>query len=249
MTNTAPITLGQLWRFKAAPGVAPHQDAAIAELEQELRKGRPYLEVMQRSEPWFATWSQGGRLTDKPHPEASGAVVRLAVPYFSQLYNSSGTGYRECFSSSCAMVAKFWGRVASDDGYNAIRARFGDTTDVNAQIATLKELGLSARLKTNADAAWLEQQLREGRPVAVGWFHQGPLSRLVKVGGHWSVVIGCTPEAWIHNDPNGEARMVNGGYANHTGGAGVLYSRLNWGQRWEADGPRTGWALDVRPMV
>jgi hypothetical protein len=42
--------------------------------------------------------------------------------------------------------------------------------------------------------------------------------------------------------------MVNGGYANHTGGAGVLYSRLNWGQRWEADGPRTGWALDVRPM-
>jgi hypothetical protein len=245
MTNTAPITLAQLWRFKAAPGTAPHQDAAIAELEEALRSGRPYREVMRRSESWFATWSQGGRLTDKPHPEAG---VRLAVPYFSQNDNRSGTGWRECFSSSCAMVAAFWGKVASDDDYNAIRARYGDSTSADAQIAALRELGLSARLVTNCGETWLEQQLREGRPVPVGWFHQGPLSRLVKVGGHWTVVIGCTPDAWIHNDPNGEAKIMGGGYANHTGGAGILYSRQNWGRRWEADGPRTGWALDVRPM-
>jgi hypothetical protein len=30
----------------------------------------------------------------------------LKVPYEYQLDNKSGTGYRECFSSSCAMVAR-----------------------------------------------------------------------------------------------------------------------------------------------
>jgi hypothetical protein len=245
MTNSAPITLGQLWRFKAAPGTAPHQDAAIAELEEALRSGRPYREVMRRSEPWFATWSQGGKLTDKPHPEAG---VRLNVPYFNQNDNTSGTGYRECFSSSCAMVAAALGLIQSDDAYNRLRARHGDTTSAEAQIATLRGLGLSARLVTNCDSVWLEQQMRAGRPVAVGWFHQGPLSRIIRVGGHWSVVIGFTADGWIHHDPNGEANLVSGGYVNHTNGKGIVYSRQNWGRRWEADGPRSGWAMDIRPM-
>ena len=30
----------------------------------------------------------------------------LQVPYFSQRDNASGTGYRECFSSSCAMLRR-----------------------------------------------------------------------------------------------------------------------------------------------
>jgi hypothetical protein len=244
MTNSAPITLAQLWRFKAAPGAAPHQDAAIAELEAELAKGRPYREVMRRSEPWFKTWSQDGRLTDKPHPEAG---VRLNVPYFSQNDNASGTGWRECFSSSCAMVAAALGLIQSDDAYNRLRARHGDTTSAGAQIATLRELGLSARLITNANAAWLEQQLRAGRPVAVGWLHKGPVSRPTG-GGHWSVVIGFTADGWIHHDPNGEANLVAGGYVNHTNGKGIIYSRQNWGRRWEADGPRSGWAMDIKPM-
>ncbi len=218
----------------------PHQLAALTAHDQRLTDSQRQA----FTDDWRATGSPAA--PSQPAQPAGG--IRLSVPYFSQNDNASGTGFRECFSSSCAMVAAVLGLIQSDDAYNRLRARFGDTTDVKAQIATLKKLGLSARLKTNADAAWLEQQLREGRPVAVGWFHQGPLSRLVRVGGHWSVVIGCTPEAWIHNDPNGEARMVNGGYANHTGGAGVLYSRLNWGQRWEADGPRSGWAMDIRPM-
>jgi Papain-like cysteine protease AvrRpt2 len=246
MTNPAPITFAQLWRYKAAPGTeaAARQDAAIVQLEEELKKGRPYSEVMRRSESWFSTWSQGKKLTDKPHPEAG---ILLKVSYFSQNDNTSGSGYRECFSSSCAMVAAFYGKIGGDDAYNRLRAKFGDTTDANAQIATLRHLGLSARLVTNCTAAFLDGALAAGRPVPVGWLHRGP-STAPTGGGHWSVVIGCDATSWIHNDPNGEADLIDGGYVNHSGGAGVHYSRKNWGRRWEVDGPATGWALDVRPQ-
>ena len=54
----------------------------------------------------------------------------LAVAWENQNDNASGTGYRECFSSSCAMLARYWGKVANDDEYNAIRAKYGDTTSI-----------------------------------------------------------------------------------------------------------------------
>lgn len=70
MTNPAPITLAQLWRYKAPPGTeaAARQDAAIAELEEDLQTGRPYSDVMRRSESWFATWSQGGKQPEPSEP-------------------------------------------------------------------------------------------------------------------------------------------------------------------------------------
>ena len=55
------------------------------------------------------------------------------------------------------------------------------------------------------------------------------------------------PEYWILNDPNGEADLINGGYVNHTKGAGVKYSRQRFNRRWEVDGASTGWALLVKP--
>jgi len=94
--------------------------------------------------------------------------VLLKVPYEAQNDNKSGTGYRECFSSSCAMIAKFYGKVKSDDEYNAIRAKYGDTTDSQAQLATLRSLGLQARFVTNCAPGLLELELRAGRPVASG---------------------------------------------------------------------------------
>ena len=53
----------------------------------------------------------------------------LLVEWQSQLDNASGTGYRECFSSSMAMIAMYWGKVSNDDEYNSIRSKYGDTTD------------------------------------------------------------------------------------------------------------------------
>lgn len=180
----------------------------------------------------------------KPKAPVSGL---LKVPYFSQLDNKSGTGYRECFSSSCAMIAAFHGvlKPATDDAYNLIRQQFGDSTDNRAQVEALRKLGLVPRFVTNAAAGLLEAEINAGRPVAVGWLHKGPVTAPTG-GGHWTVAVGFDGQAIVMNDPNGEADMVNGGYVNHTGGAGVRYSRRNWLRRWEVDGPGTGWAVLVR---
>jgi hypothetical protein len=172
----------------------------------------------------------------------------LDVPYEYQLDNLSGTGYRECFSSTCAMIAKYHGQVDSDDEYNIIRARFGDTTDAQAQVKALRSLGFDARFRTDCSAATLEAEIDAGRPVAVGWLHQGRVTAPTG-GGHWTCVIGYTEDTIVHHDPNGEADMINGGYIGNSAslGAHVEYSRKNWLRRWEVDGPSTGWAILVKP--
>jgi hypothetical protein len=170
----------------------------------------------------------------------------LSVPYFYQLDNQSGTGYRECFSSSCAMISAYYGKVKSDDEYNKIRAKYGDTTDKDAQLAALRSLGLKATFVTNGNAALLENEICNGRPVVVGWLHQGNVNYPTG-GGHWTCCAGFTPDVFIHLDPNGEADMVNGGYVSNSAarGNGVKYSRKNWLRRWECDGKNTGWAITV----
>ena len=172
----------------------------------------------------------------------------LAVPYEYQLDNASGRGYRECFSSTCAMIAKYYGQIDSDDEYNIIRARYGDTTDVNAQITALRSLGFDARFITNGDSQLLKREIDSGRPVAVGWLHRGTI-QAPHGGGHWSCCIGYTDNSFVFNDPNGEADMLNGGYLSNNAarGTSVRYGKNSWLRRWEVDGARTGWAIVVKP--
>ena len=172
----------------------------------------------------------------------NGHGICLNVPYEYQLDNESGTGWRECFSSSCAMVARFYKKVKNDDEYNRIRRRFGDSTSAQAQLDALEYLGLRAKFVQNGTPELLRGELDAGRPVVVGWLHKG-LVGAPSGGGHYSVVIGYIPGAWIHHDPNGEADMVRGGYTNHSGGKAVVYSQKNWNKRWEVEGPGSGWAI------
>ena len=198
--------------------------------------------LLRRREAEGKLWAQNTTVV----PETSTAsAVSLKVPYEYQLDNGA-TGYRECFSSSCAMVARYWGKISGDHEYNRIRRQFGDTTDVKAQILALKALGLTATFDMEGTAQKLEGEIRSGYPVPVGWLHKGPATAPTG-SGHWSVVTGFTASHFIHNDPNGEADMVNGGYVNHKGGAGIAYSRRNWLRRWLVDGPESGWYLKVRP--
>jgi GH24 family phage-related lysozyme (muramidase) len=60
VTNTAPITLEQLFRFYRG---LPHQAAAIPELEADI-KANGYDAAMRRDRPWFATWSQSGKQSE-----------------------------------------------------------------------------------------------------------------------------------------------------------------------------------------
>lgn len=174
--------------------------------------------------------------------------MRLVVPFESQLDNRSGQGRRECFSSSCAMLARFHGRIANDDAYNRVRARFGDTTSVGAQLATLRHLGLIALFRTDATRSVVLSELAAGRPVAVAWLHQGPV-RSPSGGGHWSVVVGQWERGWLMHDPNGEADLVRGGYLPNRNGAYQRYSWLNWERRWLIEGPRSGWIITAQPAA
>lgn len=190
----------------------------------------------------------------KPAPVKRPTSVLLKVAAEFQNDNASGTGYRECFSSSCAMLARFHGKVKSDDEYNKIRAKFGDTTDANAQIKALESLGLIAELSKNNSFKDLEDVLIEGDPVATGWLHKGPISK-PSGGGHWTVAIGFNPTSIIFNDPNGEADMVKGDYVSRgKAGAGVAYSRKNWERRWCCTDAgvytpgRNGWLLTCFPQ-
>lgn len=177
-------------------------------------------------------------------PEVQQTGKLLKVPYEYQLDNGP-TGYRECFSSSCAMVADYYGKIKTDNEYNKIRSRYGDSTSADAQLKTLKHLGLDAKFIQNGTPELLRAEIDAGRPVVVGWLHKGPVAS-PSGSGHYSVVIGYTEGAWIHHDPNGEADVVRGGYVNHTKGQGVAYSKKNWNKRWLVEGPGSGWAILIK---
>ncbi|MFN5162716.1 MAG: hypothetical protein ACK5IA_12710 [Cyanobacteriota bacterium] len=135
-----------------------------------------------------------------------------------------------------------------DDQYLRLVQRHGDTTDAQAQLAALSDLGITARLRTDGTIEDLLTQLGNGIPVPVGWLHKGPVSA-PSGGGHWSLVIGWDPaqrQLLIH-DPNGEADLLGGGYVSTAigSGKGMHYSERNWGRRWMAEGPGSGWWLEL----
>lgn len=205
-----------------------HQIAAWNWLESELTKDQlEEFAIMYRAAP-------------VPKPSNP-----LQVPYFSQRDNASGTGYRECFSSSCAMLAAFYGKVTSDDEYNRIRQRYGDSTDAQVQVKALQHLGLSPLFKQNFRLADLENEIKNGFPVATGWLHHSNYQK-PSGGGHWSVVVGYSKNATIHNDPFGLADIVNGGYKSAQGGQFITFANKYWLPRWEVNGG-DGWAMLVRP--
>jgi hypothetical protein len=100
-------------------------------------------------------------------------IIKLPVTFQSQIDNASGVGWRECFSSSCAMLAIFYRRVKNDDEFSLARERHGDTTSARAQVLTLKEFGLNPTFRTNGRRADISHEIFSGRPVAVGWLHKG----------------------------------------------------------------------------
>jgi hypothetical protein len=230
-------------------GMAPAQAAeywtgSAATATGYFRPGVPHLDRRQKEAQRVWGLAQAGALKPAAKPAVDHRHVLLNVPYEAQNDNASGTGYRECFSSSAAMVARYYGKIANDDAYNKFRAKYGDTTDSTAQVSALRALGLNARFVTNCTVAQLEAELNAGRPVLVGWLHKGPVTAPAG-GGHWTCVVGYTPTAFIHNDSNGEANLVAGGYINTSKGKGVTYSRANWLKRWLVEGPNSGWAVLV----
>ena len=220
--------LEPFFRFYAAE---PHQQEAIQLLQQACPDS-----LLRSDSAWIVKYRET--------PPAPHLDNPLQVVWQSQRDNKSGTGYRECFSSSCAMVAMYWGKIENDDAYNKVREQYGDSTDAQAQVRALRSLGLSAEFKTNGTTDALKQQIRKGRPTPVGWLHKGQLPG--SGGGHYCVIRGYDDSGfWYVNDPYGDCDLVNGGYPGSTNGDNLHYSYKNWNPRWEVDGPGTGWYVDI----
>jgi putative chitinase len=185
------------------------------------------------------------------------ASKNLSVPYFSQLDSSTNQASRMCFSSSCSMLVaalKPKALPGTDDQYLGIVNQFGDTTDAAAQIQALESLGIKARFVQNADFSTLEEQINRGFPVPCGFLHKGPVEA-PSGGGHWLCVVGYTPKSVIVNDPNGDLDLIAGVYGSRNG-AGLQYSRKNFGRRWMVDekknnayAPGKGWAIIVEAVL
>jgi hypothetical protein len=232
------VVLSLLPFFKFFRG-SPHQLAAVKQLEESVPK-----ELLEEDAAWFEAW------------KASGIDQEVRVPYFSQLDNISGYGGRECFSSAAAMVAAYWGKVSTDDEYNRIRARFGDTTSIQAQIKTLESLGLEVEFRRDGDATLVEMEIEMGRPVMVGWLHKGDISggkQPLCNGsscGHWSVISGYAgrhsndPE-WIMQDPRGLPDLIKGGHVSTEWGKDARIRQAEFSPRWEVEGKQTGWVILV----
>ena len=213
-----------------------HQMRAVDQLYDDLP-----TELKDDKAEWVLMYRHG-----PVEPERPQIINPLDVSYQSQNDNASGTGYRECFSSSCAMVAMYYGRVENDDEYNVHRAKFGDSTDAQAQVRALRALGLEANFITNATTADLKHQIDLGRPTPCGWLHHGSVSS-PSGGGHYSVTIGYNEaeKYWYVHDPNGEANLSAGGYTANLDGSNQHYSYKNWNPRWIVEGEGSGWMMDI----
>ena len=75
------------------------------------------------------------------------------------------------------MVAAYYKKVKTDDEYNEIRAQFGDTTSVDAQLLALGALGLKGEFRKDGDADMVERELEAGRPVLAGYLSAGNMLR------------------------------------------------------------------------
>jgi hypothetical protein len=201
--------------------------------------------------------------------------LMLPVKHFSQLDSATDEAMRMCFSSSCSMLAYYLTQTPisgpyaqSDDNYlRRYVERHGDSTDPNAQIAALRDLGVEARYTQAASLLTLLRQLEQGVPVPCGILHHGGIQSPTG-GGHWVLVRGMSGDAraaltnprWrlvdpcpghlYVNDPAGELDLVAGGYHLTNNGDCRRYSIANFCRRWEAGPPGsyrytpgTGWAV------
>lgn len=175
----------------------------------------------------------------------------LQVKYFPQRDSRTTHAHRMCFSSSCAMMADFLNPKAidvaeqEDDFYMKNYVfRYGDTTDSNAQVKALRDVGIKATMRKNLSQADIEAQIDKGIPVPVGILHHGHVSA-PRGGGHWVCIIGYDKAnaQYIVHDPYGELDVVNGGYYGSTNGASQRYSYANFNKRWMVEGMGSGWGI------
>ena len=217
----------------------PHQLAAFSALDQALTPEQRRAFTAD----WRAVGSPAAPVPPKP-PAPRPTNPLTGFPWFPQLDNGPN-GWRHCQTSSIAMCLAYLGTpgIKGDIDYLRVVESHGDTTSQAAHYAALKELEVRARFVINCSASQAQAEIRAGLPVAMGFYHRGPVGA-PSGGGHWLAAFGFDAFGWCVNDPYGELDLIQGRWL-HTGGdsgRALRYSYRNFNPRWEAEGPRSGWA-------
>ena len=214
----------------------PQQMEAVQLLQQAMPDS-----LLQSDSAWIVKYREKPAVPHLDNP--------LQVDYDSQLDNPSGDGWRECFSSSCAMAAKYWGAIKEFNEYHRLRPKYGDSTDASAQVRTLQALGLDAKFVQVGSIAMLKEAIDNGYPTPVGYLHHGT-PQAASGGGHYCLCIGYDSTGFWMNDPYGLCDVDgNGGFIKQGGTSGkmVHYSYSGWGPRWTVSNDHDGWGMAIKP--
>jgi hypothetical protein len=224
-------------RFSAYSGLK-HQKNGVRLLYDAIKAGKPVEEVLSETAPWAKAFSP-----------APAKLNPLPVPYFAQGDNGP-EGWRECQPTSIAMCLSylrvrdpFGPGVIDDNNFVRLVKQYGDVTSQQSVSLALDFLGVKHRFVTNCSVEQAKREIDNGKPVAIGMLHNGPVTRPTG-GGHYIVIIGYTDKGWIVHDPYGEQDLVKGGFAKVGGlhGMKIVYSYKNTNPRWTVEGPNSGWA-------
>jgi hypothetical protein len=235
-----PNSEGRGWYDGDSAGNRAHGD--VEEVRAVLRRTRQRLTAASEATPL--------------QPAQPEAPARPVPRYFSQRDNGAQAD-RSCFSSTCAMLAAMVkpgsigpGSNADLDYLNRV-LRHGDTIHAHAQIAALRELGITARLVRNGGQALIDEQVKRWGGIALGYIHRGPLGQLDdRSAGHWCLCWGASQESLTLHDPMGRPHIIRGGFTGESGQS-VMVSRGEFARRWELTGPPYryapghGWALVI----
>ena len=202
---------------------------------------------------WAVEGSEGVSVPEPPSDAVTGrldASQRVPV-YFSQKDNYRDP-HRTCFSSSCAMLLKWYDpkAIATDDDYLKQVFHRGDTVDASVQLAALKSFGLECEFSQVRDLKWLRSRVQEGEVVAIGLLHNGHVSHPTPDSGHYILAYGydSASDTFLCHDPGGLPNTVQGGFLNNTQlvenpGQSISYPAEHLLRRWCPDGPASGWAV------
>ncbi|MGD1705202.1 C39 family peptidase [Dapis sp. BLCC M229] len=176
-------------------------------------------------------------------------VKKLDVPYFSQLDNDTlyfGPGSRQVNLTSCAMFlaalkpqlmeeSKIKNFKEFESYYGETLAKYGDTTDHDAQTKALKDFGVETYFSYTLSLDDLMLCLKAGYPAVLGVAY--------KTSGHMVVATGFDldkEQIFVH-DPYGIRYGSSNNYDVGAHGAYDTYSFDTLQQIWLDMGSEAGW--------
>ena len=177
----------------------------------------------------------------------------MAPVYFNQ-WDNARDPHRTCFSSSAAMLLKFYkpGAINSDDEYLKRVFQRGDSTEASVQLETLKSYELNCEFSTTRSLDWLKDLVQGGDVAACGLLHNGHWKAPKNDSGHYVLVYGYSEELdffYVH-DPGGLPDPIKGGFIRPTKslpnpGQAISYPANFFIGRWCPEGDGNGWALSL----